>query len=399
MKIKLTENIRGILDRWREHDSPHIRNRADIILLTAEGKTPEEISAELRVGLRTVNKWLNAWEKQGLNIFQENSGSMHVAVVDGVVVKVPAMETYDEERIPIAPDDTMAEAGRKVLLHDLTAMIFYEKSALTGEHSEGVHKMRVATRRLRSAHKAFRPYLDETFYEGFTKPLRHTARTLGAVRDLDVFLIKTQQYVDEKLEGNEAPLLPFLEITRHEYTAARAALTKWLNSKTYQRFVENFHETLAHPFTEERLLLTPEMGLPVRYVLPEIIFARVGAVRRFETHIADADLPMMHQLRIELKRLRYTLEFFESVLGVGSVIKKVKDLQEILGDLNDTVVAVNHINRIYKHIPKKERDGMKAYRDFRHDEMTELVEKFPEVWGQFNRVELRQALAEAVAVL
>ncbi|MBZ0305442.1 MAG: CHAD domain-containing protein [Anaerolineae bacterium] len=399
MKIKLAENMRGIVEKWAEHDSVHLRNRASIILLTADGKTPEEISSELQLGLRTVSKWLELWQKLGLRIFHESDED--VAIVDGLVVHVPAISSFEDERIPVEAGDTMAEAGRKVLLHDITAMRFYEEPARTGFHSEGVHKMRVATRRLRSAHKAFRPYLDATYYEQITKPLRHTAQSLGAVRDLDVFLIKTQPYVNENLEGEEEALLPLLMQIREEYTSVRQTLTQWLDSRTYQKFAGHFQAVLQYPVPEEHLLLTPSMGLLVRHVIPEMIYARFGAVRRFELRIHDADLNTLHRLRIEFKRLRYTLEFFETVLGdeIGGVIKEIKALQEILGDLNDAVVAGHLIHRLYKNIPKKERDGVKAYREYRHEEIAALVEQFLPRWEHFNRPDLRQTMANAVARL
>ena len=51
----------------------------------------------------------------------------------------------------------------------------------------------------------------------------------------------------------------------------------------------------------------------------------------------------LHRLRIAAKGLRYTLEFFESVLGkeVEPLIKDFKVLQDHLGDLHDAAVATS----------------------------------------------------------
>ena len=55
----------------------------------------------------------------------------------------------------------------------------------------------------------------------------------------------------------------------------------------------------------------------------------------------ETPLPRFHALRKGCKGLRYTLEFFEDVLGPGArpLIKKVKALQDHLGDLQDAVVT------------------------------------------------------------
>jgi CHAD domain-containing protein len=49
----------------------------------------------------------------------------------------------------------------------------------------------------------------------------------------------------------------------------------------------------------------------------------------------------LHALRIACKRMRYTLEFFQEVLGPSTkeLIAEIVTLQDHLGDLQDAVVA------------------------------------------------------------
>src|SRR5688572_21869623 len=88
----------------------------------------------------------------------------------------------------VSPQDTMAEAGRKVLLADFIKMLKHEAGARTGEDIEDVHDMRVATRRMRSALRLFESYFKPKWVDAYSRRLRKIARALGVVRDLDVLI-------------------------------------------------------------------------------------------------------------------------------------------------------------------------------------------------------------------
>lgn len=56
----------------------------------------------------------------------------------------------------------------------------------------------------------------------------------------------------------------------------------------------------------------------------------------------------MHQTRIQIKRLRYLLEFFSPVLGKKDIkrIRRLEQLQDALGELNDVVVGATYISQV-----------------------------------------------------
>ena len=71
-------------------------------------------------------------------------------------------------------------------------------------------------------------------------------------------------------------------------------------------------------------------------------------VRAYEAVLKWADVPTLHQLRIEAKRLRYTLEFVREALGPEgpALISRVVALQDHLGAMNDAEVAA-HMARTF----------------------------------------------------
>src|SRR4051812_44571721 len=85
---------------------------------------------------------------------------------------------------PIAPEDTMPEAGRKILLSNLVTMLEHQEKLTEDNVMHHVHQMRVATRRMRSAFRVFEDYYQAHALKPILKGLRKTARKLGQARDL-----------------------------------------------------------------------------------------------------------------------------------------------------------------------------------------------------------------------
>ena len=93
----------------------------------------------------------------------------------------------------------------------------------------------------------------------------------------------------------------------------------------------------------------------VRHIAPRLIYEHYERVRAYETVLDGAPISTLHALRIDFKRFRYTLEFFEEVLGpeIKSVIKETKIMQDHLGDLNDTQVAGDMLREIIDESPAR----------------------------------------------
>ena len=84
-----------------------------------------------------------------------------------------------------APDDPAIHLAYGRLLEQFEEMIVQEPGAWEGLDPEGVHKMRVATRRLRSALRAFKKVLPASI-RSYNREFKWLAAALGGVRDLDV---------------------------------------------------------------------------------------------------------------------------------------------------------------------------------------------------------------------
>jgi len=326
---------------------------------------------------------------------------------------------YRRRRVPsIKLDDSMAEAARKTLRVHWQQMLEHEAGARAGADSEEVHDMRVATRRMRAALRVFREYLDVDTFRPYARMLRRTARTLGAVRDLDVFQEKTQKYLDELPDERKSELDALFIAWQSEYLRARSDLIEWLDSDDFANFKIEFDEFLRKSGAGAAPTVSTD-GNPtahrVRDVLPLILLRSWAIVRAYDESVSVPDVPLghLHQLRIASKGLRYTLEFFAKVLGSNaqSLIKEVKDLQDHLGEVQDGVVACNILRDFltwgeWSHDEKKlsgrpdsliVAPGVAMYLAARQNEITKLVQEFPKVWSPIRDAKFKKQLLALIA--
>jgi CHAD domain-containing protein len=269
-------------------------------------------------------------------------------------------------RVPRTPgviaDDTLAEAGRKVLRMHLARMLAAEEGTRAGQDIEELHRMRVATRRMRSVWRVFDGAYRPKIQRRYVRELRTVATALGAVRDLDVQLEALEVWaatpdVSEGAQGAAIPaggadtaaigepgvavaLRPFRDELAARREEARRELIDLLDSRRYQDFVSDYLEFTETPGAAERII-APGRPVLVRHMAGGRIWAAYEHLRAHETLLAWADIPALHAVRIDAKRLRYTLESFREVLpsAAGDLITRVTALQDHLGNLNDADIA------------------------------------------------------------
>jgi CHAD domain-containing protein len=325
------------------------------------------------------------------------------------------------ERPGLTVDDTMAEAARKTLLYHLQRMMHHEPGTRDGEDPEELHDMRVATRRMRAALCVFGGHVDMEAYRPFRKAMRETGRELGAVRDLDVFMIKTQAYVDSLAPESRTGLDLLAAAWQAERDRARAELLVYLDSGRYQQFKAKFEAFLRTPGAAAPRTRTVDGGpAPVRVgdVLPGVLFDRLALVKAYDGPISEVDAPLevFHELRITAKAMRYTLEFFSEVLGpdVKRLVDRIKDVQDHLGDLQDAVVTSDVLLGFLasgewglKRAEKSGRrplypmnaPGVATYLAVKQQEIERLMRTFGPLWERIHGSEFSRPLARLIVNL
>ena len=439
------ENPLPTLQNALTHKQLYMQQRAQIVLMTLENPeaSPDEIAARLELTPRTVQKWQQAWLDDGLHIFPDElwveiESVDETDLVDGVVLsdedhqgddgddiedtveddegdfgsdEAPRMRLDLEiwETAGVLPTDSMWEAGRKLLRFNLQTLVQYEPIAVLGDDPEGVHKMRVITRRMRSLFDVFRGYLDMEYYKGVRKDLRSVAWVLGTVRDHDVLLMRMDAYIEAELGGDADGLKAVHKAVIKRHKKAHKLMLNMFRDKDYDQFITHLYNLVSDPLkkfpdksTKKRYTKTAApLAYRVQEIAPRIIYDCLENVRAYESQLKDAKIDTLHSLRIEFKRVRYTLEFFSDVLGesVLRVIMATTAIQDHLGDLVDTSVGITILEDIREDLPKKKQGALGDYLKYLEKQRKYLKSTFPTAYEAFNQPELREALAEAIGGL
>jgi triphosphatase len=244
----------------------------------------------------------------------------------------------------VTAEMTAGEAAFAILRKHFQVFLANEASTRVGEDIEGLHDMRVATRRMRAAMGAFAPHLPSRM-QLLRTDLGWIAAALGAVRDLDVQIERMAEWRaaagpdrSHALDGIEA----LLAVRRQR---ARKRMLFALDSRRYDRLIERFASTLRRG-----PLQTFAPGrVPVLAVAPELVEKRYRRVRRHGDPIGPSSPPeRFHELRIEAKKLRYALEFVGPVYGKQALAfsARVTALQDVLGLHQDAYVAIAELEEM-----------------------------------------------------
>lgn len=214
-------------------------------------------------------------------------------------------------------------------------------------HVEGVHQVRVALRRLRSALSVFAPLLPTAQTEALRGELGWLASTLGPARDWDVFATELLPDLDGRVADATAAELRRLVET--ERAAAYREVASALASERFARVLltlSRWRSTRAwrdQPLSEE----ASQLFQPVTGLSTPLLQKRDRQVRKRGRHLAHLAVEERHALRIALKKLRYATDFFAGLYRgkeVKRYLKRLARLQDILGHLND-VAQVERLSR------------------------------------------------------
>ncbi len=228
------------------------------------------------------------------------------------------------------------------------------------EDIEPVHRMRVASRRLRAALPQFASCFPKKKYVAWMREIKNITRALGNARDMDVqiaFLKKYQKSINPSKKStpriNPAPqplspdaigeLLVRLQKRRdHLQGDVVAALDTFERRRVAAELQSSLRQMLP---ANKRFRRRPSLsGIPL--VAAERITNRIDDIFVYEPWVHNPDaIAEHHALRIAAKKLRYTMEIYAPLyrLGLQKPIRQVKRLQEILGDMHDCDVWIDHL--------------------------------------------------------
>ncbi len=243
--------------------------------------------------------------------------------------------------ITLSPEWPGIMAAKKTFAYLLSVMKQNEAGIKADIDTEFLHDFRVAIRRTRSALAQIKSVFSQEITDGFKRDFSTLGKLTNKLRDLDVYLLKRDEYRTMLPEPLCSDLEPMFEKLRKERRQEHQKVVKSLNAATYKRIIRTWGEFLNQ--TEDgRAQAGKNSDTPVLELARKFVKKQYNQVMALGKEITDdSPDPMLHNLRIECKKLRYLLEFFASLFptrNMAILIKQLKKLQDNLGDFNDLYV-------------------------------------------------------------
>lgn len=236
-----------------------------------------------------------------------------------------------------------AEAIGLVLLARFDEMCQYRAAALEGADIEGVHDMRVASRRLRSALRDFAPRLRRgKRLDAARASLKALADALGAVRDEDVLIHALEKIKADAPSEAVAGIEEYVSERRERREEARAGLAGAIDEESVaeaRRLLARALEGRGKPRGAKKDGRPAAEDADFGGALREVVRRLWGELAELSPCLyRPYKTRRLHEMRIAAKRLRYALELLICCRRDGAtkeLARDVADLQGALGDLHD----------------------------------------------------------------
>jgi CHAD domain-containing protein len=242
--------------------------------------------------------------------------------------------------LPLEPGLRGDEAAKLIHRELLLTMEVNLPGVLQDLDSEFLHEFRVAGRRTRSALTQIKEVFPPGVVARYKEEFRWLGRRTGPTRDLDVYLLKIPSYRKALPDGVGDELDPLVEFLRRKKKQHHRGLVRSLETKRYRALVASWSTFLES--SEPEAPLPRNAARPVAAVARERILAVYRKILNRGAKIKkDTPADALHRLRIDCKKLRYLMTFFQTLFpreALTPLIKELKNLQDNLGDFNDLQV-------------------------------------------------------------
>jgi CHAD domain-containing protein len=231
---------------------------------------------------------------------------------------------------------TVDDLIRGLIAESFDLVVHNDPGIRLGIDPENVHQARVATRRLRSNLRAFKPMLNGDWCDHVREELAWLGKALGAVRDGEVLLAALRKFAERLPLETADGVDRLLERLRTSLIDKRAELLAVLRSDRYLGLLDQLAKAAVEPPLSDRAKRTDLDSLPRLMRNPWRKLVR--SVKVLSAPPTDGEL---HAVRIRAKRCRYLAEALVPVAGkeAAKFARACQKLQDVLGQHQDTVVA------------------------------------------------------------
>ena len=239
-----------------------------------------------------------------------------------------------------------------ILRQRLVTLLSAMPAAQSGDESS-VHQARVASRRLRGALPMLGASADAHALDRVDRRVRRITRALGPVRELDVVLLLLAEFEERGAASTMAIGLvrdAVVAERRQRRTEMLAEITPSRLEKLRKRLVDvvapESHNGSSANTVAEAVAQSGKRAQRLRAAIE-----RAGGI-----YLAER----LHRVRIEAKKLRYTLEIQRELTRSRSRLhlNRLKTQQDLLGRMHDLESLIERTRAVQATLSARNRRGM-----------------------------------------
>lgn len=248
--------------------------------------------------------------------------------------------------INLDPAMKSEQAMRKILARLADTMEKNRKGTIADIDTEFLHDFRVAVRRTRSGLGQMKSSVPPGTLDRYRTAFGWLGEITGPTRDLDVYLLKFDEYAGRLPPSTAKNLEPLRRHLVKRQKEEQGKLAAELSGERYAKLIAGWKKTLEKPWRSRAAGW--EGMLPAGEAAGQRILKLHKKVMKLGARLRDDSPPSsVHELRIACKKLRYMIEFFRSFYDEDMTrepVERLKDLQDVLGDFQDYEV---HRQKLY----------------------------------------------------
>ncbi len=257
------------------------------------------------------------------------------------------------------------QAFQAIVANCIAQMQANEAGVADSDDVESLHQMRVGLRRLRSVLGLYKDLIIPP--SQMRLDLAWLSAQLGAARDWDVLAYSTLPAIagisTEGMAQDEMDIAALKSVAQEQAREKHATASKAVKSPRYARLMLGLaaraHGVGWGGFGVEAD--RPALEMPVREFADGIAGQLQNKLHKRGKRLRHADsiteVPARHRLRIAAKKMRYAVEFFQSLYPsrrVQPYVKMLTRLQDEFGQLNDATIATGLLRELLLAHPELE---------------------------------------------
>jgi CHAD domain-containing protein len=304
-------------------------------------------------------------------------------------------------------DGSICAFGATFMLNQLKNLQNEVQGVQAAMDIECIHRMRVASRRLRSAQEYFDSFLPKKNSIIWEKQIQSITAALGNARDLDIQIEAIQEYQlqndDIRLQpGIKRLILRLSQKRKQAQLSVLLSLSKFTSNPVIKRIQKELSHYIGSGGNESFV------SMPLRLLANQAINEKLTNFLSYEPFIHFPEKKLeLHAMRIAAKQLRYTMEIFAPLFPgeLNDWLQPVRQAQEQLGVIHDCDMWIDYLphfldsehelsQNYYGHSRTHYRiiPGIMNFQQNRQEIRNQTYQQFVEFWDSLQENHLWQGL-------